>query len=93
MQSNSLKMAVRKYTPFIFVTIVSCCVGIVTCAVALGTDFWFHGSAAQTGNLKVEVRYGLFKGTKTTKTLLQPGSEDHDLRCNVHHNHVQLADC
>jgi len=63
-------MAARKLHNLIYATIANCCVFIIVCSVALGTNKWFSGETkevdAGAGPMKVTMSYGLFSGTKST---------------------------
>ena len=59
-------MAVRRQINYIYLTIVCCCFSITICGVSLGTEHWYNGLAttANSAALKIEINYGLFKGSK-----------------------------
>ncbi|ODN00715.1 Clarin-3 [Orchesella cincta] len=59
-------MAARKLHVLIYATIANCCLFLVVCGVALGTNKWFSTSTeAAVGGITVSTSYGLFVGEKT----------------------------
>jgi hypothetical protein len=75
-------MAARRLHGLIYTTIAFCCLSIIICGVALGTNEWFRADGValnSNSNLKVEINYGLFKGKKV---IISPGNNNgvYDLR-------------
>jgi len=66
-------MAARRLHSLIYATIASCCLAIIVCGVALGTNEWFRAEGhavveADPSALQVmHINYGLFKGRKVYK--------------------------
>lgn len=64
-------MAARRLHHLIYITIVNCCLILIVCGIAIGTNKWFssstNGAIEDVG--KVTASYGLFNGVKTKDSI------------------------